>query len=401
MSHTARLPSRSFIIRKFRLSIQKQTRGAAIAAVSIVPVHVKRDEKRFIKFQWKIYEGNSNWVPPLLMDRRKLIDRKNNPFYKHAQMEMFLAERDGEVVGRIAAIINDNHNKEHNEHIGFFGFFDCLDDQDVANALFDAATQWLKARGVTAMRGPANPSVNDEYGMLIEGFELPPAILMSYNPPYYQKLVENYGFKKAKDLYAYYLHSNKVFSDKMKRVAEIVKKKSGVVFRSLDMKRFDEEVRTLRELYNKGWARNWGEVPMTVEEFDYVAKDLKPIVDPELVIIAEVRGTPVGFALTLPDYNRILKDNKKGRLLPALVRMMLFKKRIDFSRVIILGVIPEYLNSGIGGVLFYEAGMRSVKQGYPHGEASWVLEDNQMMIRGAELMNGKKWKTYRVYDYAL
>jgi GNAT superfamily N-acetyltransferase len=369
--------------------------------VSIHPVRTKRDERRFIKFQWKVYERYPNWVPPLLMDRRKLIDRKNNPFYTHARMEMFLAERNGVSVGRIAAIINDNHNKEHNENIGFFGFFECLDDQTIANALFDAARDWLRARGVTAMRGPASPSVNDEYGLLIEGFDEPPAILMCYNPPYYQKLLEQYGFVKAKDLYAYYLNSSKVFTDKLNRVTEIVKKKTGVVVRSLDMKRFVDEVKLLRELYNKGWSKNWGEVPMTEEEFNYVAKDLKPIVDPELVIIAEIKGKPVGFGLTLPDYNRVLKGNKNGWLIPALIRMMLFKKRIDFSRVIILGVLPEYLNSGIGGVLFFETGARSVKQGYPHGEASWVLEDNVMMIRGAELMQGEKWKTYRVYDYVL
>ncbi len=371
------------------------------APLSIRPVRTKKDEKVFIKFMWKIYEGSPQWVPPLLMDRRKLIDRKNNPFYKHARMEMFLAERNGEIVGRIAAIVNDNHNKEHKENIGFFGFFECVDDQSVANALFDEAARWLRTQGVTAMLGPASPSVNDEYGLLIEGFELPPAILMCYNPPYYQKLVENYGFIKAKDLYAYHVHSNKVFTDKLKRVSEIVKNKSGVVFRSLDMKRFDEEVKTIRELYNQGWSRNWGEVPMTTDEFDYVAKDLKPIVDPELVIIAEVRGKPVGFALSLPDYNMVLKDNKKGYLIPALIRMMLFKKKIDFIRIIILGVIPEYLNSGIGGVLFYETAIRSVKQGYPHGEASWVLEDNVMMTRGAELLKGDRWKTYRVYDYKL
>jgi GNAT superfamily N-acetyltransferase len=353
---------------------------------------------RFIKFQWKPYEGNPYWVPPLIMDRKKLIDRKKNPFYRHAEMELFLADHDGEIVGRIGAIVNDNHNEEHNENIGFFGFFECIDDQSVAHALFDEAKKWLTAKGVTAMRGPASPSVNDEYGLLVDGFDKSPAILMSYNPPYYQKLIETYGFVKAKDMYAFYLHSDRVFSDKMKRVTEIVKNKSGAVFRSLDMRRYNEEVRTIRELYNKGWSRNWGEVPMTTEEFDYVAKDLKQIVDPELVIIAEIRGKPVGFALTLPDYNMILKDNKHGRLLPAIVRMVLFKRRIDFSRVMILGVLPEYLNSGIGGVLFYETGMRSVKQGYPHGEASWVLEDNQMMIRGAELMNGEKWKTYRVYE---
>lgn len=372
-----------------------------MSPVSVRPVLSKRDEKIFIKFQWMIYDGNPYWVPPLLMDRKKLIDRKGNPFYKHAEMELFLAERDGETAGRIAAIINHNHNKEHNENIGFFGFFECVDDQLVANALFDAAKEWLKKRGVTAMRGPASPSVNDEYGLLIDGFDKPPAVLMVYNLAYYQRLIEAYGFGKAKDLYAYHVHKDKVFSEKLTRVSELLKRREGVVFRSLNMKDFDNEVMQIRDLYNRGWQRNWGEVPMTEEEFQYVAKDLKPVVNPELVIIAEVKGKPVGFGMSLPDLNIIMKDNKKGYLLPFLIRLLLFKKRIDFIRIIILGVLPEYLNSGIGGALFYETGRRSVEQGYPHGEASWVVEDNVMMNRGAELMRGDRYKTYRVYQIPL
>lgn len=395
------VPTDSCFLRSTTVLTTITSKGKAIASVVVHPVRSKRDEKRFIKFQWKIYEGNPYWVPPLLMDRRKLIDRKNNPFYKHAEMEMFLAERDGELVGRIAAIINHNHNVEHSENIGFFGFFECVDDQDVANALFEAVKTWLMAKGVTAMRGPASPSVNDEYGLLVEGFEHPPAILMAYNPPYYQRLVEQYGFVKAKDLFSYYLDGNKVFAEKLIRVSEIVRKKTGVVIRPLDMKRFDQEVKTIRDLYNRGWSRNWGEVPMTEEEFTYVAKDLKAIVNPELVIIAEIKGEPVGFGLSLPDYNIILKDNKHGWLIPALFRILLFKKRIDFARVVILGVLPEYLNSGIGGLLFQETGARCVRNGYRHGEASWILEDNVMMVRGAELMQGVKWKTHRVYDYLL
>lgn len=372
-----------------------------MSTVSVRPVLSKRDKTSFIKFQWKMYEGNPVWVPPLLMDRRKLIDKKRNPFYLHADMELFLAEREGEIVGRIAAIINHNHIKEHGENVGFFGFFECIDDQTVANALFDTAGAWIKERGMVAMRGPASPSVNDEYGLLIDGFDKPPAVLMVYNPPYYQRLVESYGFRKAKDLYAYHVHKDRVFSEKLTRVSELVRKREGVVFRSLNMKDFDNEVMRIRELYNRGWERNWGEVPMTEEEFQYVAKDLKPVVNPELVIIAEVKGKPVGFAMSLPDLNIIMKDNKKGRLIPFLIRLLLFKKRIDFIRIIILGVLPEYLNSGIGGVLFYETARRSVEQGYPHGEASWVVEDNVMMNRGAELLRGDRYKTYRVYEVPL
>lgn len=372
-----------------------------MSEVSVRTVLSKTDEKKFIRFQWVPYRRNPHWVPPLLMDRRKLIDRTNNPFYRHATMEMFLAERDGVAVGRIAAIVNDNHNKEHDENIGFFGFFECIEDQQVANALFDAAVQWLRQRGVSAVRGPASPSVNDEYGLLIEGFDRLPSVLMTYNPPYYQRLVETYGFTKAQDLYAYYIHKDKVFNERFSRIAEIVNKRESLKIRQLDMSKFDEDVRLIRDLYSRGWSRNWGEVPMTEEEFNYVAKDLKPVVDPRLVIIAESKGKPVGFGMTLPDLNQILVHNKRGWLIPALIRMLLFKKKIDRVRIIILGVLPEYANTGIGAALFYETGRRCVAYGYPHGEASWVNENNVMMNRGAELMQGTIDKRYRVYQKQL
>ena len=372
-----------------------------MAPVTIRPVRTKEDERRFLRFQWKIYGDNPVWVPPLMMDRRKLIDRRKNPFYKHAVMELFLAERNGEFVGRIGAIVNDNHNKEHNENIGFFGFFESIDDQNVASALFDTAAEWLRAKGVTAMRGPASPSVNDEYGLLVDGFDKSPAILMAYNPAYYRELVEGYGFVKAKDLYAYYVHKDKVMQGKLPRVGEIVKKRNELVFRTINMKHFDSEVKKIHELYSRGWSRNWGEVPLTTEEFNYMAKDLKPVVDPNLVIIVESKGKPVGFALSLPDYNIVLKNNKNGYLIPGLFRILFQKKKIDFTRIVILGVLPEYLNTGIGGALFYETAIQSIKHGYPHGEASWVLEDNIMMNRGAELMQGERTKTYRIYDYVL
>ncbi len=368
---------------------------------NVRPVRSSADEKKFIRLPWKIYANNPHWVPPLLMDRKKLIDRKNNPFYKHAEMELFLAERKGEVVGRIAAIVNHNHIQEHEEDIGFFGFFESVDDKAVARALFDHTGEWLKGRGVTAMRGPASPSVNDEYGILVDGFQYPPAVLMSYNPPYYPMLVEAAGLVKAKDMYAFRLVEATFATDKLRRVSEMVKTRQGLTIRTLNMKDFDNEVRTIRELYNKGWSRNWGEVPMTDEEFMYSAKDLKTIVDPNLVLIVESKGVPVGFALTLPDLNQVMIRNKGGYLIPFLIRYLLFRKKINAARIVILGVLPEYLNTGIGGVLFYETGTRAVARGYPTGEASWILEDNVMMIRGAELMNGERYKTYRIYEKAL
>ena len=329
------------------------------------------------------------------------MDTAKNPFYKHAAAEFFLARRNDEIVGRIAAIVNDHHNKEHNERAGFFGFFECINDQSVADALFQAAAEWLKARGMATMRGPASPSVNDEYGLLVDGFDRSPVVLMPYNPQYYVELIEKAGFTKAKDLYAYYVNKETAITERLTRISEIVRKKEGLTFRSLNMKDFANEVKRLKDLYNRAWQYNWGAVPMTDEEFDALAKDLKPVVVPELVIIAEYKGTPIGFALSLPDLNIALKHNTRGYLLPGLWRLFRYKKHIDFIRIIVLGVVPEYKNTGAGGVLFYETARRAVEHGYPHGEASWVLEDNTMMNRGAELLNAERTKTYRIYERAL
>ena len=370
-------------------------------AITIRPVLSKKDEKRFIKFQWKPYEGNPYWVPPLLMDRKKLIDRKKNPFYKHAAIELFLAERDSEVVGRIGAIVNDNHNKEHSENIGFFGFFECVDDQAVANVLFDSAKQWLVAKGVTAIRGPASPSVNDEYGLLVEGFDKPPVVLMPYNPPFYPTLIEGTGLQKVKDLYAYHLRKETAFAGKLARAAEVLRQREGLVFRSLNMKEFGREIALIKDLYNRAWQYNWGAVPMTDDEFDALAKDLKPIVNPDLVIIAEFKGEPIGFSLSLPDLNVAFKYNKRGYLLPGLFRLWWHRKEIRLARIIVLGVVPERLKTGAGSLLFYETGRRCIERGFPEGEASWVLEDNVMMNRGAELMNATRYKTYRIYQTSL
>jgi GNAT superfamily N-acetyltransferase len=364
-------------------------------------VATKRDRERFIKFLWNIYEGNAAWVPPLLMDRRKIMDKRKNPFYRHAEAEFFIAERNGEMVGRIAAIINHHHNQEHQENVGFFGFFESINDQEVANALFDQAKAYLRARGITSMRGPANPSVNDDWGFLIEGFEHPPVILMPYNPPYYAQLAERYGMTKLKDLFSYYLTQDRVYTDKMQRVYKLMQERHSMIFRSLDMRRFDQEVELVKEIYNKAWARNWGAVPLTDEEIDALAADLKPIVVPELVIFAEVKGKTVGFALSLPDINLALRYNKKGRLLPGLVRLFLHKKKINGVRILVLGVLPEYQKSGAAGVLFYETAYRAKQLGYQWGEAGWILEDNLPMVRAAEAMNAQLYKKYRLYEISI
>lgn len=366
--------------------------------ITVRPLSGSRDRDAFIRFLWSIYGKDPNWVPPLWMDRKKLMDRKKNPFYQHADAEFFLAERDGSPVGRIAAIVNHNHNKEHNDKVGFFGFFECVDDQSVANALFDAARDFLRNHGMNAMRGPVSPSVNDEYGLLVEGFDKPAVILMPYNPAYYINLIEGYGLRKVKDLFSYILNQDKVYSEKLERVNNLVKERHSLVIRSLDMKHFDDEVQKLKDVYNQAWTHNWGAVPMTEAEINALAADLKPIVVPDLLIFAEKDGKTIGFGLSLPDINIPLKHNKKGRLIPGLIQMMLRKKEINLCRIIVLGVLPEYQYTGAAGVLFYETAVRAKRLGYYYGDAGWILEDNEKMIRAAKTLNGEPYKRYRLYE---
>ena len=370
-----------------------------MGSIKISTVQSPADLMKFIKLQWKIYKGDKYWVPPLLMDRKKILSKEKNPFFKHAEAEYFLAEKDGSLVGRIAAIKNDLHNSTHNDKVGFFGFFECIDDQEVANALFDAAKQWLKSKGLDVMRGPANPSINDEIGMLLEGFEDEARILMTYNPKYYLKLCDNYGFVKVKDLYAYKLENKKVVgSEKIKRVAEIAQKNTGLKITQLDMKNFKAEVEKVKYIYNKAWAPNWGFVPMTAEELDALAKDLKPIVEPSLVIFGEIEGKLVGFALVMLDYNYVFKQ-MNGKLFPfGFLKLSTQKKKIKWCRIITLGLIPEFQKRGLDSVFYWEIVNRAHNLGIDLGEASWILESNDMMNRGAAAMNGELYKKYRMYD---
>lgn len=368
--------------------------------IEIKALHPKKDIVKFLKFAWKIYKGDPNWVPPLMMDKKKLLNKEKNPFFNTAQMEMFMAFKDGEPVGRIAAIKNDTHNEIHNENIGFFGFFESINDQEVANALLDTAKEWIKDKGLNAMRGPANPSSNDEFGMLLEGFDDSPRIMMTYNPKYYLELMDNYGLKKIKDLYAYQIDNPKLLkSEKLIRVAEIARKRSKVEIKQINLKKFKSELEKVKFVYNKAWAPNWGFIPMTDEEIDNLAKELKPIVEESIVLFAEVDGKTIAFALVMLDYNELIKDFN-GKLFPFnWIKLFTQRKKITWARVLTLGIIPEYQKRGIDALLYYEITKRAEKLGIMKGEASWILEDNEMMKRGAEqVMNGKIYKKYRVYE---
>jgi hypothetical protein len=371
-------------------------------SIEIKKVAGAADKKKFVNSQWLFYKDNPNWVAPIKMDRMKLLNEEKNPFFQHAEIQLFLAYKGKEIVGRIAAITNKNHNKIHNDKVGFFGFFESIDDQEVANALFDAAQKWLTSKGMEDIRGPVNPSTNDEVGLLVDAFDMPAVILMTYNPPYYQQLIENYGFKKEKDLLAYILHHDSYASEKLTRMQQIVRDRKKITIRPLnfkDKKQFKADVKTLKEIYNAAWQPNWGFVKMTDAEFDFLANDLKTIAEPRLTIIAEIDGKPAGFALSLPDINQSLIYNKGGGILGAVWNLFTKKSKIDLTRIIVLGVLPEFQSSGVDAVLYYEIGETAFELGMPKGEASWILEDNEMMKRGLETtMKGEVYKTYRIFQ---
>ncbi|MBM2816747.1 MAG: hypothetical protein HW421_3509 [Ignavibacteria bacterium] len=371
-------------------------------AIKIVPISTQTEVLKFIKCHWNFYENDNHWVPPVIVDRLKLLDTEKNPFYKHSKIQLFLAENNNGIVGRIAAIKNDNHNIAHDDKTGFFGFFECIDDQEVARSLFDSAASWLRNEGLDIMRGPMNPSINDEIGLLIEGFNSSPVVLMTYNPKYYISLIENYGFIKSKDLYAYLVKYENYMSEKMKRMQYIISQRYNVTYRNINFKdkaQFRKDVDIVKHIYNVAWEKNWGAVKMTDEEFDFLAADLKQFAEPSLAFMLESKGNVVGFALALPDINQSLINNKKGHLLGAAWHLLTKKKSIDLVRILVLGVLPEYRGSGLDALMYYEVGQRAKNLNIFQGEASWILEDNVMMNRGlTTTMSSEIYKKYRIYD---
>ncbi len=370
-----------------------------MSSIEVKKVTTQNDLNQFIKFPWKIYKGDRNWVPPLIMEQKKLLNQNKNPFFNDAEADYFLAFNDGQVAGRIAAIRNNTHLKYHKDDSGHFGFFECINDQAIADELFNAAKDWIKKKELKYMKGPANPSSNDVYGMLVEGFDDSPRLLMPYNPKYYINLCEGYGLQKAKDLYAWKIQSDKILaSEKLKRGQEIVKKRYSLTISQLDMKNFQKDLEKFKYVYNKAWAPNWGFVPMTEEQIDAMAKEMKPLAEPSLVLFGEIEGKLVGAALVMLDYNQIFKD-MNGKLFPLnFIKLFTQKKKIKWLRILTLGIIPEYQKRGLDTVFYWEILHRGIALNIHQGEASWVLEDNEMMNRGLELMNAERYKKYRIWE---
>ncbi|MFY9570025.1 MAG: N-acetyltransferase, partial [Blastocatellia bacterium] len=385
-------------------SLRFMSASRIVTEVSVRRVGSSRDKREFVELPYRLYRGDRHWIAPLRIAQKDILNTTRHPFYKTSDAEMFLAERHGKVVGRIMAILNRAHNEFHGERSGFFGFFEVENDAQAATALLHTARDWVRSRGAEVIRGPVNPSTNYECALLVDGFDLDPMVMMTYNPPYYAELLEAYGMKKAMDLYAYdigvdyFNHSNK-----LQRVAERLRRKSNITVRTVNMKDFKREVQIIRDVYNDAWSRNWGFVPMSEEEFDHLAKDLKQIVDPRVVLIAEQRleagkTRPVGFLLAVPDINRALKKIN-GRLLPlGLIKLLWHSRKISSIRVITMGGILEFQNLGMGSIFLDEIYRRGPAAGFPTGEMSWVLENNVMMNRAADLIGGRRSKTYRIYQ---
>jgi GNAT superfamily N-acetyltransferase len=332
-----------------------------------------------------------------------LLSRTKNPFFEHAQAEYFIAERDGVVVGRIAAISNRLHNETHGDRVGFFGFFESIDDQAVADALLTAAADWCRALGHDVLRGPASFSVNDECGLLVDGFDSPPTLMMPHNPRSYIALLERAGFTKAKDLWVYQGGSEERYvpvPERLARATELIRQRQAITLRALNMKNFEGEVERIKELYNSAWEKNWGFVPMTEREIDHLAEQFKPVVIPELVPMAEKDGKLIGFGIALPDLNVVFRKNRSGRLFPMILKLLwaLKAKRIRRARILLLGVLPEHQGKGIDAMLYHWIWTKSGERGIYWGEAGWILEDNPAMNAGLEKMTFRVYKTYRLYD---
>lgn len=361
----------------------------------------EKDLDRFVKLPFIIYRNHPHWVPPLINDVKWTLTPGENPFWSHADRRLFLAERNGQVVGRICATIDRNYNTYHQSTVGFFGFFECENSLQTAQALFTAIRDYLRAAGMKMIYGPANPSMNDEAGLLIEPFDGMPYIKMSYNPSYYPELIECSGFSKIKDLYAYSVPLDQPIPEKLQRVLNALKNKPGLEVRPVNLKDLKTDLKYIKEIYNDSWSQNWDFAPMTDEEINDLARQLKPIIKPEICPLVFYRGEPAGMCIALPDYNQVLKL-LGGRLLPfGWVKFLWYKNRITRARLWALGVKRKFHSLGFDSLLYYEAFMGAKKLGYTAGEVSWILEDNLAIIRPIIMWGGKLYRTYRIYQSPL
>ena len=374
-------------------------------AVTVRPVRSSSDRAAFLDVPYRHYAGVREFVPPLRMDQKAVLDPKKNPFFEHGAVELFLAERGGEVVGRVAAIENGQHLAKYADGNGFFGFFETVEDYAAAEALLDAAAGWLRARGLTGVRGPANPTMNDVAGLLVGGYDRKPSILLPYNFPYYEAYLEKWGFERAMTMWAFYVHEAYIDKARMARGAEIVKRRNpGITVRSLDRSRFAEDVAAAMRIYNEAWAENWGHVPYTEAEALHLADEMKPIIEEDLFLFAELDGEPIAFAVSLPNLNRALGHLPKGRLLsPGVLKTLATWKLsgIYEIRMALMGVLPAHRNLGLDALLIHHTIVNGQRDGYEAAELSWVLDVNKPLINALEKLGCTRDKEYAMFEASL
>ena len=348
---------------------------------------------------FELYRNDPNWVAPLIMDMKNMFNPKKNPYYTHSEVQLYLAFDNNKLVGRVSAHTNRQHNAFHQDKVGFFGFYESINDNNVCTALLDAASEWLLLRDCDTLRGPLHFSTNDESGLLVDGFDSPPFIMMPHHHPYYQNLMTNYGMTKVMDLYAY-LSETKTIPANLESLALKLQQRGGFTIRTLSKDKINlrKDIATVFGIYQKAWENNWGFVPLNKEEFDHTVEQLLPIVDRDLVFIAEINGVPAGFSVSTPNYNFLLKK-MNGRLFPTgIFKMLYYKNKINSARCITMGVVKEFQNRGIDLVFYYYSFVNGIKRGFYRSEFSWVLENNVMMNRIAGHLGAHVYKTYRIYD---
>ena len=375
-----------------------------MSEIKVSQVRSRKDRDSFIKFPWKIYRDDPAWVPPLIIERKAFLDRRRHPFYKHGDATLFLAKRNGEVVGRIMASEDPNYNSLHQFNVGCFGLFDCIKNNEVADVLFRAAADWLRGKGRNGIMGPIDYSTNYVCGLLIDGFQHPPTMLTAHNPPYYARLIEACGFEKVKYWYAWWCSQAPAAAERLRTIASARTDKHGVRIRPVNLKDIAGEGQRIRAIYNQAWEKNWGFVPFTEAEMEHMAKEMKPILVPPGTLIAEIGNEPVGFVIGVPDINVALR-HINGRLttfgLPiGLLKLLYYRTKIRTGRLVALGVVEKYRRAGIAEMLVLQVMDEAFKRGFT-GELSMTLEDNVMVNRFIEAMGAARYKTYRIYQRGL
>ncbi|PCI32161.1 MAG: N-acetyltransferase [Alphaproteobacteria bacterium] len=377
--------------------------------ITIKEVTSKQDLKRFVTLPWSLYKDDPNWVAPLVMERMEVLDQKKNPYFEHARAKLWLALKDGVVVGRITAQIDELVEQRHQEKIGHFGFFECINDQKAAGALLDTAMAWLKSDGRTKVIGPFSLSINEEAGMLVDGFDTPPSLMMNHALPYYQDLMSAYGMEKIKDLWAYYLRFDKdVLPPTINKLIKRSMRDGKVRLRKINMKNYEQDMKTILDIFNDAWSENWMALPFTDAELAKTIKDLKLLIRPNFTYIAEYDGVPMAMMVTLPNLNEIIAD-LDGKLLPLGIFKLLWRLKVNPTyktvRVPLMGVRKEFQNTVVGGAMAFalieECRQQAEKAGCTHAELSWVLEDNTRLTKMLETIGCWRYKNYRMYTKEL